>query len=55
MTILVTPFQMFLHAHIVGCRLWGRTESDMTSDLAAAAADVLYCIYVLAIYTNIFL
>ena len=23
---------------LVGCRLWGRTESDMTSDLAAAAA-----------------
>ena len=22
----------------MGCRLWGRTESDMTSDLAAAAA-----------------
>ena len=23
---------------LVGCRLWGRTESDMTGDLAAAAA-----------------
>ena len=23
---------------LVGCRLWGRTESDTTEDLAAAAA-----------------
>ena len=23
---------------LVGCRLWGRKESDMTGDLAAAAA-----------------
>ena len=23
---------------LVGCRLWGRTESDTTDDLAAAAA-----------------
>ena len=23
---------------LVGCRLWGRTESDTTGDLAAAAA-----------------
>ena len=32
---------------LVGCRLWGRTESDTTeSDLAAAAAAVhFYCIY----------
>ena len=27
---------------LVGCRLWGRTESDTTeSDLAAAAASIL--------------
>ena len=25
----------------MGCRLWGRTESDMTGDLAAAAATSL--------------
>ena len=25
---------------LVGCCLWGRTESDMTSDLAAAAANI---------------
>ena len=27
---------------LVGCRLWGHTESDMTSDLAAAAAPTGY-------------
>ena len=27
---------------LVGCRLWGRTESDTTEDLAAAAAAAAY-------------
>ena len=27
---------------LVGCRLRGRAESDITSDLAAAAADIIY-------------
>ena len=27
---------------LVGCRLRGRAESDTTSDLAAAAADIIY-------------
>ena len=28
---------------LVGCRIWGRTESDMTSNLAAvAAAQAMY-------------
>ena len=38
---------------LVGCRLWGRTESDMTeSSLAAAAANCILCIlaYVLKLY-----
>ena len=26
---------------LVGCHLWGRTESDMTSDLAAAASSII--------------
>ena len=26
---------------LVGCRLWGRTELDMTADLAAAAAAMV--------------
>ena len=26
---------------LVGCRLWGRTELDMTSNLAAAAAELV--------------
>ena len=31
---------------LVGCRLWGRTESDTTevSDLAAAAAAAAICV-----------
>ena len=29
---------------LVGCRLWGRTESDTTSDLAAAAVINVFVI-----------
>ena len=39
---------------LVGCRLWGRTESDMTGDLAAAAAGYEINIHQLVAfpYTN---
>ena len=30
---------------LVGCHLWGLTESDMTSDLAAAAASEYMYLY----------
>ena len=32
------PGESWGQGSLVGCRLWGRTESDTTSDLAAAAA-----------------
>ena len=43
------PSPMFLPGEsqglrsLVGCHLWGRTELDTTSDLAAAAAPTGYC------------
>ena len=35
----VLPGESQGRGSLVGCRLWGRTESDTTSDLAAAAAS----------------
>ena len=38
-TPVLLPGESQQWGSLVGCRLWGRTESDMTeSDLAAAAA-----------------
>ena len=40
---------------LVGCRLWGRTESDTTSDLAAAAEleQTFYQVKVEVSYTEL--
>ena len=36
-TLVFLPGESQGRGSLVGCRLWGRTESDTTSDLAAAA------------------
>ena len=38
----------------MGCRLWGRTESDRTSDLAAAAAAAVSVVVLLLSCVQLF-
>ena len=45
-TPVFLPGESQRRGSLVGCRLWGHTESDTTEVMQAAAAAVFHCIYV---------